>query len=108
MRVIEVRPQPGRPPRPAPAHARLEVADGEGRALRKGRQLVEAAKKYHRVVQMGSQSRSDPYWINQVAAVRSGKYGRLLISYGYASKPRRSIAFKPPMEPPTVRVPLPS
>ena len=59
-----------------------------------GRKLVEAAQKYDRIVQMGSQSRSDPYWINQVAAVRSGKYGKLLISYGYASKPRRSIGFK--------------
>ena len=65
-----------------------------------GRKLVEAARKYNRIVQMGSQSRSDPYWINQVAAVRSGKYGKLLISYGYASKPRPSIGFKEPKEPP--------
>ena len=65
-----------------------------------GRKLVEAAQKYNRIVQMGSQSRSDPYWINQVAAVRSGKYGKLLISYGYASKPRPSIGFKQPKEPP--------
>ena len=36
----------------------------------------------------------------QVAAVRSGKYGKLLISYGYASKPRRSIGFSSPKQPP--------
>ncbi len=65
-----------------------------------GRKLVEAARKYGRIVQQGSQSRSDPYWIEQVAAVRSGKYGKLLVSYGYASKPRRSIGFRWPKAPP--------
>ncbi len=39
-------------------------------------------------------------WISQIAAVRSGKYGKLLIAYGYASKPRGSIGFKQPKEPP--------
>ena len=61
---------------------------------------VEAARKYDRIVQHGTQSRSDPYWIDQVAAVRSGKYGKLLVAYGYASKPRRSIGFKTAEEPP--------
>ena len=65
-----------------------------------GRKLVEAARKYDRIVQQGSQSRSDPNWINQVAAVRGGKYGKLLIAYGYASKPRGSIGFKQPKAPP--------
>ena len=65
-----------------------------------GRQLVEAARKYDRIVQQGSQSRSDPHWIRQVAAVHSGKYGKLLVSYGYASKPRRSIGFRWPKQPP--------
>ena len=35
-----------------------------------------------------------------MAAVHSGKYGRLLVSYGYASKPRKSIGIKLPKEPP--------
>ena len=61
-----------------------------------GRKLVEAARKYDRIVQHGTQSRSDPHWVQEMAAVRSGKYGKLLISYGYASKPRRSIGFKHP------------
>ena len=59
-----------------------------------GRKLVEAARKYDRIVQHGTQSRSDRLWAKQVAAVRSGKYGKLLISYGYASKPRPSIGFQ--------------
>ncbi|MBN1395785.1 MAG: Gfo/Idh/MocA family oxidoreductase [Pirellulales bacterium] len=65
-----------------------------------GRKLVEAARKYDRIVQQGSQSRSDPDLIATVEAVRSGRYGRLLISYGYASKPRRSIGFQWPKTPP--------
>ena len=65
-----------------------------------GRKLVEAARKYDRIVQHGTQNRSDANWARQTAAVRSGKYGKLLISYGYASKPRGSIGLKEPKEPP--------
>jgi predicted dehydrogenase len=65
-----------------------------------GRILVEAAKRHDRIVQHGTQSRSNPSFKNEVAAVRSGKYGKLLITYGYASKTRRSIGFKQPQEPP--------
>ena len=68
--------------------------------ISEGRKLVEAARKYSRIVQHGTQNRSDPKWARQVAAARSGKYGRLLISYGYASKPRKSIGLKSPMAPP--------
>jgi hypothetical protein len=35
-----------------------------------------------------------------VADIHSGKYGKLLISYGYASKPRGSIGFADPEQPP--------
>jgi predicted dehydrogenase len=65
-----------------------------------GRKLVEAARKYDRIVQHGTQSRSQPEWARQVAAVRSGQFGRLLVSYGYASKPRKSIGFRQPQQPP--------
>jgi predicted dehydrogenase len=64
-----------------------------------GRKCVEAAKKYGRVVQHGTQSRSSPQWARTIAAVHSGKYGQLLISKGEASKNRWSIGFKP-IEPP--------
>ncbi len=65
-----------------------------------GRKLVEAARKYDRIVQHGTQSRSEAKWAQATAAARSGKYGKLLISYGYASKPRGSIGVKPSKEPP--------
>lgn len=65
-----------------------------------GRKLVEAARKYDRIVQHGTQSRSDPNWIKEVAAVRSGKYGKLVAAYGYSSKPRRGLPDKQPGQPP--------
>ncbi|MFQ6035700.1 MAG: Gfo/Idh/MocA family protein [Sedimentisphaerales bacterium] len=68
-----------------------------------GRKCVEAARKYKRIVQHGTQSRSSSNWAKQVAAVKSGKYGRLLVSKGWASKSGRgrwSIGFKPITSPP--------
>jgi predicted dehydrogenase len=66
-----------------------------------GRQCVKAAEKYKRIVQHGTQSRSSASWYQQVAAVASGKYGKLLVSKGYASKVRWSIGFKEPKDPPS-------
>src|SRR5215510_8418452 len=51
-----------------------------------GRKCVEAAKKYNRVVQHGTQSRSSRSFARAIAAVHSGKYGKLLVSKGSASK----------------------
>ncbi len=60
-----------------------------------GRKCVEAARKYKRIVQHGTQSRSSGGWAKQIAAAQSGKYGKLLVSKGYCCKPRWSIGFKP-------------
>jgi predicted dehydrogenase len=65
-----------------------------------GRKLVEAARKYDRIVQHGTQSRSDAKYAKETAAARSGKYGKLLIAYGIASKNRPSIGMKPFQAPP--------
>lgn len=69
-------------------------------SLAEGRKLVEAARKYDRIVQHGTQRRSDPQWIRLVNDVRAGKYGKLLISYGHASRDRTSIGMKEPQKPP--------
>jgi len=68
-----------------------------------GRKCVEAARKYKRIVQHGTQSRASSGWAKQIAAVQSGKYGKLLVSKAWASKNgsgRWSIGFKPVKEPP--------
>lgn len=42
-----------------------------------GRKMVEAARKYNRVVQVGLQNRSAPYNHEALAYIRSGKLGRI-------------------------------
>lgn len=59
-----------------------------------GRKCVEAAEKFGRIVQHGTQSRSSKGWAQAAAAVAGGEYGKLLVSKGYASKVRWSIGFK--------------
>ncbi len=71
--------------------------------LFEGHRCLDAARKYNRIVQHGTQSRSNTGWARQVAAIASGKYGKLLVSKGAASKDgsgRWSIGFKPIKEPP--------
>jgi len=65
-----------------------------------GRQAVAAARKYDRIVQHGTQSRSNIGRAKEIAAVHSGKYGKLLVSKGYCCKPRWSIGAKPVQSPP--------
>lgn len=65
-----------------------------------GRKCVEAARKYNRIVQHGTQKRASGAG-KLAAIVKSGKYGKLLVSKGYCCKPRWNIGFKPIEEPPT-------
>lgn len=65
-----------------------------------GRRAVEAARKYGRIVQHGTQQRSSESRANEIAAAQSGKYGRLRVSKGYCCKPRWSIGHKPLAAPP--------
>jgi len=65
-----------------------------------GRQCVKAAEKNGCIVQHGTQSRGSDGWVKTVAAVASGKYGKLLVSKAYASKNRWSIGFKEDKDPP--------
>jgi len=65
-----------------------------------GRRLVEAARKYDRIVQHGAQRRSDPQWVKLTADIRKGKYGKLLLAYAFSYRPRESIGIKDPQPPP--------
>jgi predicted dehydrogenase len=64
-----------------------------------GRKCVEAARKYNRIVQHGTQTRSSDAG-KYAEIVKSGKYGKLLVSKGYCCKPRWSIGYKPVEDPP--------
>src|SRR3989454_9900049 len=56
-----------------------------------GRQLVEAARKYNRIVQAGTQSRSSSGIAEAIAWVREGHIGKILRSRGLCYKRRASI-----------------
>jgi predicted dehydrogenase len=68
--------------------------------VHEGRVAVEAARKYNRIVQHGTQSRSSLQWALAVEAVRTGQLGKLLVSRALCYKPRGSIGEKPVTTPP--------
>lgn len=68
--------------------------------ITEGRRCVAAARKYGRIVQHGTQQRSSRGRANEIAAVHSGKYGKLLVAKGYCCKPRWSIGHQPNTQPP--------
>ena len=68
--------------------------------VHEGRVVVEAQKKYGVVIQHGTQSRSSAQNAGLHELIRSGKFGKLKISYGYCCKPRDTIGFKSPSAPP--------
>jgi predicted dehydrogenase len=69
--------------------------------VHEGRVAVEAARKYNRIVQHGTQSRSDSRWAEAVEAIRTGQLGKLLVSRALCYKPRGSIGEKPITSAPT-------
>lgn len=62
---------------------------------REGQVALEAARKYGRMVQHGTQGRSSAQWARVAELVRRGHYGKLLVSRGLVYKPRESIGFRP-------------
>jgi predicted dehydrogenase len=69
--------------------------------VHEGRIAVEMARKKNRVVQHGTQSRSDAAWAGAVEFVKSGKAGKLQVARGLVYKPRKSISFQKPETPPS-------
>jgi predicted dehydrogenase len=56
-----------------------------------GRKIVEAARKYNRIVQTGTQSRSSAALREALAWVQAGNIGKIKIARGLCYKPRPSI-----------------
>ncbi len=56
-----------------------------------GRKLVEAAQKYKRVVQAGTQYRSEPAFKQILEYIQSGELGAMKLVRGLCYKPRNSI-----------------
>ncbi|HJZ94154.1 MAG TPA: Gfo/Idh/MocA family oxidoreductase [Gemmataceae bacterium] len=56
-----------------------------------GRRMIEAARKYKLICQVGTQSRSMPGMRDAMAYVHDGKLGKVKLSYGTCYKRRKSI-----------------
>ncbi|MHC4434542.1 MAG: Gfo/Idh/MocA family protein [Planctomycetota bacterium] len=69
--------------------------------IAEGRVCVEAQKKYGVVIQHGTQSRSSARNAGLHDLIRSGRFGKMKISYGYCCKPRSGIGFEIPSAPPS-------
>ena len=66
-----------------------------------GRRIVEAARKYNKICQTGTQCRSMPGTIEAIEYVHAGKIGQLKVARGLCYKPRdrsgpRAITRCPP------------
>jgi predicted dehydrogenase len=59
-----------------------------------GRRMVEAARKYEKIVQTGTQCRSQKGIQDAMAFLRSGKLGTIYMAKGLCYKPRGSIGHK--------------
>ena len=62
------------------------------------RQIVAAARKYNRMVQQGSQSRSSPALQEAVQKMKAGEFGEIYMARGLCFKSRNTIG-KTPVEP---------
>lgn len=65
-----------------------------------GRRMVQAADKYKKIVQTGTQCRSHKGIQDAIAFLRSGKLGKIYMAKGLCYKPRGSIGIKPDGEVP--------
>jgi predicted dehydrogenase len=56
-----------------------------------GRQMVAAARKYDRIVQVGTQSRSVPHYLEAIDYIRKGKLGTVHMAKAWNSQLRRRV-----------------
>ncbi len=68
--------------------------------IREGRKMVEATRKYKRIVQVGQQHRSDPKIRKAAAQIRAGIIGDVYMTRSLVFRQRESIGFKKPTTPP--------
>jgi predicted dehydrogenase len=60
-----------------------------------GLKMIEAARKYNRIVQIGSQGRSAPHKIKAAQLLRDGVIGKVYMAKGLCFKRRKSIGRTP-------------
>jgi predicted dehydrogenase len=69
-------------------------------SFEEGEKMIEAARKYHRIVQVGHQIRSDPVTRLAVQRAWAGEIGKIYMARGLCYKPRGPIGFQKDTDPP--------
>lgn len=69
-----------------------------------GRKCIEAARKYKRIVQAGTQSRSDQGLTEVIDSLKQGSLGKMTLVRGFCYKPRGSIGKVTGPQPPPATV----
>ncbi|MCA9230567.1 MAG: Gfo/Idh/MocA family oxidoreductase [Planctomycetales bacterium] len=76
------------------------VEKPDGHNLLEGQRMVAAMRKHQRIVQMGTQTRSDPGFLEAMEYLRSGKLGQVLFAKSWESTLQSSIGRPADSEPP--------
>lgn len=69
-------------------------------SFEEGEAMIQAARKYNRIVQVGHQTRSDPTTRLAVQRAWAGEIGTIYLSRGLCYKPRGPIGIQPDTDPP--------
>lgn len=62
-----------------------------GHNIIEGRRMIEAARKFGRIVQHGTQRRASPHWRRAAEYARSGKLGRVGMARAWIIRPRKNL-----------------
>ena len=76
------------------------VEKPDGHNVLEGRTMVAAARKYGRLVQLGTQARSDPSLHKAIDYIAEGKLGRVRFAKAWESSRQGSIGHPPDGDPP--------
>ncbi|HWA98080.1 MAG TPA: Gfo/Idh/MocA family oxidoreductase [Pirellulales bacterium] len=76
------------------------VEKPDGHNLLEGPSMIAAAKKYGRVVQLGTQARSKPSLLKAIEYIRAGHLGRVLYAKAWESSLQKSLGHPADCDPP--------
>lgn len=76
------------------------VEKPDGHNMEEGKRMVAAARKYNRIVQLGTQSRTSDHFLRAMDYIRTGQLGRCLVAKAWESDKQGSIGRPADSDPP--------
>ena len=77
------------------------VEKPDGHNMLEGQRMVQAGAKYHRIIQMGTQSRTSPHFQKAMEWISRGELGKVLVAKAWESAKQSNIGTPPDTQPPT-------